>query len=206
MSDSSRGPDPQKYDRVLQHLANVRADGFLQAPVLTPALRSWDVCASQWLPSHPPAQPQPTAKPEQGTHYPRAIPFQRLTLDGLNNDVLAIIMDFSCEAQTSRFKHRRYGCGVPKTKFDYRMEGGSLFCLSLVSKRMRAIAIPILFTHVFRDASSLGDLNRRLRDIEGNPLIPSLPLVLPAIKYVRNRAVRISRIFLSILIPCTKDL
>ncbi|KAH6873029.1 hypothetical protein BKA58DRAFT_159032 [Alternaria rosae] len=183
-------PDPQRYHRVLQHLANVRAHGFSQAPVLTPALQFFDEDASRWLPSHAPAQPQSTAAPEQGNHYPQAIPLQRLTLEGLNNDVLAIVMDFICEAQTSEVKRRKDGCGVPKTRFDYRREGSSLFCLSLVSKRMRATAIPILFTHVFRDASSMGDLNRRLRDMEGNPLVPSLPLALPAIKPVTLSSLR----------------
>lgn len=178
-------PDPQRYQRVLKHLAKFDPRGSLKAPVLTPALHFSEWGASQWIPSHAPAQPQPKAAPEQGTHYPQATPFQPLTLEGLNNDVLAIVIDFMCESQTSDVKYWNEGYGLQKTRFDYRMEGSSLFCLSLVSKRMRAIAIPKLFTHVSRDASSMGDLNRRLRDIEGNPLIPSLPLVLSTIKYVR---------------------
>jgi hypothetical protein len=47
---------------------------------------------------------------------------------------------------------------------------------------MRAVSVTKLFESVFRSAPSMGDLNHRLQDIEGNPLLPLLPSVLPAIK------------------------
>lgn len=182
MTNSSPQPSAS-HQQVLEELTDVPTHGYQQDLVLTPALRVSDRYVPRWLPPHAPIQPQPTSAPVQGMHCPQAVPFQQLTLDGLNNDVLAIAVDFLCDGP---IRHRSFGREEPKTSFYFRAQGSSLFCLSLVSKRMRAISIPKLFAHVFRCTSSMGTLNRRLRYLESNPLIPSLPEVLPAIKYVQH--------------------
>lgn len=109
--------------------------------------------------------------------YPKAVPDQQITIQSLNNDVLYVIVDFVCAMEVTQHNYSN-----PKTSFDFREEGSTLFCLSLVSKRMRAVFVPQLFEKVFRYAYSMGGLNHRLRDIEGNPLLPSFPSVISAIK------------------------
>ena len=108
--------------------------------------------------------------------YPKAVPDQQLTIQSLNNDVLYVIVDFVCAMEVTQHNYSN-----PKTSFDFR-EGSTLFCLSLVSKRMRAVCVSQLFEKVSPYAYSMGGLNHRLRDIEGNPLLPSFPSVISAIK------------------------
>jgi hypothetical protein len=188
-------PDPQRYQRILDYLSRIPDSGFpaVALPVSQPAPQVQDAQTSEmtqepeipqppykfdmWkLPPAPP-YPQPKCKPVQSPQYPTAVPSQHLRLDGLNNDVLAIVVDFICEIQEPQEVYE-----IPKTSFEYRKKGSTLFCLSLVSKRMRAVSVPKLFESVFRYTPTMGDLNRRLRDIEGNPVLPLLPKILPAIK------------------------
>ncbi|EOA89863.1 uncharacterized protein SETTUDRAFT_159420 [Exserohilum turcica Et28A] len=124
-----------------------------------------------------PEYPMPNCEPVQKVHCPQAAPGQRLLLDGLYTDVLSVIIDWICAE-----KEASHSYSVTRANHGFRKKGGTLFCLSLVNKRMRSLCISKLFEKVFRYTASMGELNRRLRDIEGNPLLPSLPSVLRAIK------------------------
>ncbi|CAO2656276.1 Nn.00g050790.m01.CDS01 [Neocucurbitaria sp. VM-36] len=111
---------------------------------------------------------------------PIAIPGQHLKLDGLNNDILAIIVDFICDV--GRFE-RRLVWTHPKDS-SFRPYGSTLFSLSLVNRRMRAISVPELFRNVARMAGSIVEANKQLGDIEGTPLLPALPAIFPFVKCV----------------------
>lgn len=108
-----------------------------------------------------PSHSKPTPK--------RTLRRQRLLLDHLNNDVLAIIVDFVFETDSPS-----QGCRLRSHK--------STLALSLTNRRLRAMCIPVLFRDVFRATPSMGELNYRLRDLEGNPMLPETPHIL---SYVR---------------------
>jgi hypothetical protein len=167
---------PHKYQRVLEYLENVPTQGSHQVPVLPPVLQLSGRASKDRLTPHGPAQPQPDCEPVQEESCLKAVPGQRLLLEDLNNDVLSIIVEFVFENAT------QYRPMIPQTSFDSREIGSTVFCLSLTSKRMRTVCIPRLFQKISRLTYSMGDLNRRLRDIEGNPLLPLLPTVLWAVK------------------------
>ncbi|EFQ90053.1 hypothetical protein PTT_13445 [Pyrenophora teres f. teres 0-1] len=170
-------PDPQRDQPALEYLSKLPENSCSTAPVLTPALKFSEEDSKRWIPCRPPQQPEPQSQPLLGKLYPDAIPGQQLLFDGLNTDVLVMIFDYVCSIEDPGELR-----DTPISSFDFRKKGSALFCLSLVNKRLRAATIPALFRNVFRYSISMGDLNRRLRDIEGNPLLPSLPPVLSAIK------------------------
>jgi hypothetical protein len=110
------GPDPQRYQQVLDYLSRIPDSGFsaVALPVSQPAPQVQDTQTSEtqepeipqppykfdmWKPVPAPPYPQPKSKPVQAPQYPVAVPGQYLRLDGLNNDVLAIVVDFICEIQ-----------------------------------------------------------------------------------------------------------
>lgn len=122
---------------------------------------------------------------------PVALPDQHLRLDGLNNDVLAIIIDFVSEIELVRtidYHHTPVPARplVPTHPKDpkYRPFGSAIFALSLTNKRMRAFSIRKLFRHVSRTAGYMLELNKCLKHIEGRPWLLALPAVLPAVKFV----------------------
>lgn len=121
-----------------------------------------------------PSQSKPS--PKIALRYRSSMSARVLLLEDLNNDVLSIIIDLLSDIDNllrrgKPFNRRR---DAPSHK--------SLLSLSLTSKRMRAMCIPVLFKDVTRITPSLGELNFRLRDLEGNPLLLKLPSVLPYIK------------------------
>ncbi|EDU49206.1 hypothetical protein TUN199_03845 [Pyrenophora tritici-repentis] len=171
------GPDPQRDQLALGFVAKLAENSCSTAPVLTPASKFSEENSKRWIPCRPPPQPEPQSKPLAGKLYPNAVPGQQILLDGFNTDVLMMIIDHICSIEDPREPYY-----TPISSFDFRKTGSIVFCLSLVNKRLRAVTIPTLFKNVFRSSISMGDLYRRLRDIEGNPLLPSLPPVLSAIK------------------------
>ena len=94
---------------------------------------------------------------------------QELLLDGLNNDVLATIVDFLFNIDELSGKlYFVYDNPGP-----YIRTHRSLLNLSMVNKRLRSVCIPRLFRYIHRWSKTMGQLNRQLKDIEINPLILS---------------------------------
>ena len=91
------------------------------------------------------------------------------SLEDLNNDVLLIVVELLFEADP------------PSRSHPHRSHPSTL-AFSLTSRRLRALCIPLLFRDVYRLTPTMGQLNHRLRDLEGNPLLSSTPAILP---YVR---------------------
>ena len=98
--------------------------------------------------------------------YADASPDQQLLLDGLNDDVLTIILDllFDLDRSVTPWSHYMK---------PYFRRHTSTLNLSLVNRRMRYICIPKLFRNIFRMSKAMGQLNRQLKDIEINTSILS---------------------------------
>jgi hypothetical protein len=103
-------------------------------------------------------------KPE--SVYPSASPGQQLHLDGLNDDVLAILLDLLFDIDRPEAQWLYYDK-------PYFRRHSSTLNLSLVNRRLRFICIPKLFRDIFRLSTTMGQLNRQLKDIELNETVLS---------------------------------
>ncbi|KAF2641420.1 hypothetical protein P280DRAFT_517624 [Massarina eburnea CBS 473.64] len=97
--------------------------------------------------------------------YLEARPDQTLLLDGLNSDVLAIIVElvFDIDWRVSIFYRYCWGFRVHTSALN----------LSLVNKRLRAACIWKLFRNVLRRDASMCQLNQGIKDIIHNSAILS---------------------------------
>jgi hypothetical protein len=105
------------------------------------------------------SQPDSVAKLKPGVVYPSASPDQELLLDGMNNDVLAMILDLLFDMNKPQAEWLYYD----KPYFRHH---SSTISLSLVNRRLRSVCIPKLFRNIFRLSTTMGQLNRQLKDIE----------------------------------------
>lgn len=110
----------------------------------------------------------PDAPESLAVAYPSATENQQLLLSDLNDDVLAIVVDFLYDMD--ELKHLFFRCPYPGPYFRTHR---STLNLSVVNKRLRSVCIRKLFKDIFRCSSTMGQLNRQLKDIELTPQILS---------------------------------
>jgi hypothetical protein len=121
------------------------------------------------LPDQTTSIPEPTAEipinpDELAVAHPSAAQDQQLLLDGLNEDVLAIIVDFlfDMDKLNGQYFYLYTNMGP------YFRTHRSTLNLSVVNKRLRSACIHKLFRDIHRCSESMGWLNRQLKDIELN--------------------------------------
>jgi len=106
------------------------------------------------------------AKLKPGSVYPSASPGQQLLLDVINDDVLIMVVELLFDIDRVKEPWLYYD------KPYFRCHSSTLN-LSLVSRRLRSICIPKLFRDIFRLSTTMGRLNRQLKDIELNGAVLS---------------------------------
>ncbi|KAF2444301.1 hypothetical protein P171DRAFT_473425 [Karstenula rhodostoma CBS 690.94] len=111
----------------------------------------------------------PTKAEERAVTYPSATEDQQLLLDHLNDDVLAIIVDFLFDMDKLNGQYF-YLYTNPGPYFRTHR---STLNLSVANKRLRSACIRKLFEDIHRCSSTIGHLNRQLKDIELNSQILS---------------------------------